>query len=147
MVDPGAAGAAMRRREFFAILGGAAVVWPVGSRAQQKGVPLIGFLNTQSAGSFSHLVAGFQQGLREAGFLEDQNIRIEYRWAEGRYEQLPAFANDLVRLGIAVLVATGGEPAALAAKGSTQTIPIVFLIGGDPVKMGLVASVEEGILV
>jgi putative ABC transport system substrate-binding protein len=132
----------MRRRKFITLVGGV-VTWPFTVRAQQSAVPLIGFLNTQSAGSFSHLVAGFQQGLREAGFLEDQNIRIEYRWAEGRYEQLPAFANDLVRLGIAVLVATGGEPAALAAKGSTQTIPIVFLIGGDPVKMGLVASMNR----
>jgi putative ABC transport system substrate-binding protein len=131
----------MRRREFIGLLG--AVTWPFAVRAQQSAMPLIGFLNTQSAGPFSHLVAGFQQGLREAGFLEGQNIQIEYRWAEGRSEQLPALANDLVRRGIAVLVATGGEPAALAAKGSTQTIPIVFLIGGDPVKMGLVASMNR----
>ena len=133
----------MRRREFITILGGAAAVWPVGARAQQKGVPLIGFLNTQSADSFSHLVAGFQQGLREAGFLEGQNIQIEYRWAEGRYDRLPELANDLVHRGIAVLVATGGEPAALAAKGSTQTIPIVFLIGGDPVRIGLVSGMNR----
>ena len=133
----------MRRREFITLLGGAAVVWPVGARAQQKGVPLIGFLNTQSAGSFSHLVAGFPQGLREAGFIEGQNIQIEYRWAEGRYERLPELANDLVHRGIAVLVTTGGEPAALAAKGTTQTIPIVFLIGGDPVRIGLVSGMNR----
>jgi putative ABC transport system substrate-binding protein len=101
----------MRRREFITFVGGA-VTWPFAVRAQQSAMPLIGFLNTQSAGPFSHLVAGFQQGLREAGFLEGQNIQIEYRWAEGRNEQLPALANDLVRRGIAVLVATGGEPAA-----------------------------------
>jgi len=133
----------MKRREFITILGGVAAVWPLGARAQQKGVPLIGFLNTQSADSFSHLVAGFQQGLREAGFLEGQNIQIEYRWAEGRYDRLPELANDLVHRGIAVLVATGGEPAALAAKGSTQTIPIVFLIGGDPVRIGLVSGMNR----
>jgi len=133
----------MRRREFITLLCGSAAVWPVGARAQQKGVPLIGFLNTQSADSFSHLVAGFQQGLREAGFLEGQNIQIEYRWAEGRYDRLPELANDLVHRGIAVLVATGGEPAALAAKGSTQTIPIVFLIGGDPVRIGLVSGMNR----
>jgi putative ABC transport system substrate-binding protein len=133
----------MRRREFISLIGGAAAAWPLTARGQQPAMPLIGFLNTQSASSFSHLVAGFQQGLRETGFLEGQNIQIEYRWAEGRSEQLPALANDLVRRGIAVLVTTGGEPAALAGKGSTQTIPIVFLIGGDPVKLGLVASMNR----
>jgi putative ABC transport system substrate-binding protein len=133
----------MKRREFIGILGGALAMWPIGVRAQQQVVPLIGFLNTQSAGSFSHLVAGFQQGLREAGFLEGQNIQIEYRWAEGRYERLPALANDLVHRGIAVLVATGGEPAALAAKESTEAVPIVFIIGGDPIRMGLVTSMNR----
>lgn len=132
----------MRRRKFITLVGGA-VTWPFAVRAQQSAMPLIGFLNSQSAGSFSHLVAGFQQGLRESGFLEGQNIQIEYRWAEGQYERLPALANDLVHRGIAVLVATGGEPAALAAKGSTQAIPIVFIIGGDPVRMGLVTSMNR----
>jgi putative ABC transport system substrate-binding protein len=132
----------MRRRKFITLVGGA-VTWPFAVRAQQSAMPLIGFLNSQSAGSFSHLVAGFQQGLREAGFLEGQNIQIEYRWAEGQYERLPALANDLVHRGIAVLVATGGEPAALAAKASTQAIPIVFIIGGDPVRMGLVTSMNR----
>src|SRR5262249_32351249 len=98
----------MRRREVITVIG-SATTWPLAARAQQRDVPLIGFLNTQSAGSFSHLVEGFQQGLREAGFIEGQNIQIEYRWAEGRYERLPELANDLVHRGIAVLVATGGE--------------------------------------
>jgi putative ABC transport system substrate-binding protein len=132
----------MRRREFITVLGGAAG-WPLAARAQQRSTPVIGFLNTQSLGPFSHMVAGFREGLREAGFVEGQNIQIEYRWAEGRYERLPTLASDLVRRGIAVLVATGGELAALAAKESTQAIPVIFLIGGDPVRTGLVASMNR----
>jgi putative tryptophan/tyrosine transport system substrate-binding protein len=134
----------MRRREFILALGGAAaasaVSWPLAARAQQRGVPVIGFLNSQSAAPFSHMVAGFRRGLRDAGFLEGQNIAIEYRWAEGRYDRLPALASDLVRQGPAVLVATGGEPAALAAKDATQVIPVVFLVGGDPVRQGIVPA-------
>jgi putative tryptophan/tyrosine transport system substrate-binding protein len=137
----------MRRRDFILAVGGAAaasaVSWPLAARAQQRGVPVIGFLNSQSAASFSHMVAGFRRGLRDAGFLEGQNIAIEYRWAEGRYDRLPALASDLVRQGPAVLVATGGEPAALAAKDATQAIPVVFLIGGDPVRQGIVASMNR----
>jgi putative ABC transport system substrate-binding protein len=137
----------VRRREFMTLLGGAAaasaVSWPRAARAQQRGVPVIGFLHSQSAAPFSHMVAAFRRGLHDAGFLEGQNIAIEYRWAEGRYDRLPALASDLIRQGPAVLVATGGEPAALAAKDATQAIPIVFLIGGDPVKQGIVASMNR----
>jgi putative tryptophan/tyrosine transport system substrate-binding protein len=132
----------MRRREFIPLLGGV-LCWPLTVRAQQPAMPVIGFLNTQSAGPFAHMLSGFRQGLREAGFHEAQNVQIQYRWAEGHYERLPELANDLARHRVAVLVATGGESAAFAAKAATQTIPIVFLIGGDPVQEGLVASINR----
>ena len=101
----------MRRREFITLLGGLVAAWPLAGCAQQRDVPLIGFLNTQSAGSFSHLVAGFPQGLREAGFIEGQNIQIEYRWAEGRYDRLPELANDLVHRGMRDAAPTKRRPA------------------------------------
>jgi putative tryptophan/tyrosine transport system substrate-binding protein len=132
----------MRRREFIMQLG-VATAWPLAARAQQRSTPLIGFLNTQSPASFSHMVAGLHQGLAESGYVEGRNIGIEYRWAENQYDRLPALAEDLVRRGVAVLVATGGEPAAIAAKAATTTVPIVFLIGDDPVNAGLVASMNR----
>jgi putative tryptophan/tyrosine transport system substrate-binding protein len=140
----------MRRREFGKLVGGAAVAWPLAARAQPSrspppaaGRPVIGFLNSASADGFAAFVGALSAGLAEAGYTEGESVMIEYRWAEGRYDRLPALAAELVRRSVDVIVATGSNAPALAAKAATATVPIVFVTGGDPVAAGLVASLAR----
>jgi putative ABC transport system substrate-binding protein len=132
----------VRRREFITLLGGA-TAWPLVARAQQAAHPVIGFLHTLSPANVSNSMAGFHQGLKEEGYIENQNVAIEYRWAEGHYDRLPAMAADLVRRQVAVIAATGGEPSPQVVKTATRTIPTVFMANGDPVASGLVASLNR----
>jgi len=131
----------MKRREFLALLSGSAA-WPLAAGAQQP-TPVIGYLNGASAAEFLHLLAAFNKGLIEAGFTEGLNLRMEYRYADGHYDRLPALAADLVSRKVSVIVATAGTPTIRAAKAATSTIPIVFVIGGDPVRFGFVASLSH----
>lgn len=132
----------MRRREFITLLGGAAI-GPFAVGAQQQSVPVIGFLHSASAKPTANLVKGFRKGLFDLGFVENQNVRIDFRWADGQNDRLPELASDLVRRNVSVIATPGSSPAALAAKAATATIPIVFAIGADPVAIGLVNSINH----
>jgi putative ABC transport system substrate-binding protein len=131
----------LRRREFMAGLGGAAGAWSLAARGQQRAMPVIGFLNGGTPEGYAHMVGAFRQGLKESGYVEDQNVAVEFRWAEGQYDRVPAMAAELVRRQPAVIVANA--PGVLAVKAATTTIPIVFTTSSDPVQIGLVASLSR----
>jgi putative ABC transport system substrate-binding protein len=133
----------MRRREFITLIGGAAVAWPRAARAQRTAISMIGFLGSAKAATFTPYLAGFRSDLQDTSYVEGRNVAIEYRWAEGDYGRLPEQAADLARQQVAIVVASGGAVAALAARAAAATIPIVFVIGDDPVRYGLVTSLSR----
>jgi putative ABC transport system substrate-binding protein len=132
----------MRRREFIGVIGGV-VTWPLAARAQRPSMPVVGLLAAPAAASYGYIVDAIRSGLKEAGYIEGQNVAVEYRWADGQYERLPSMAAELVSLRVAVIATVGGIPAAFAAKATTSIIPIVFSVADDPVKLGLVSSLSN----
>jgi putative tryptophan/tyrosine transport system substrate-binding protein len=133
----------MRRRDFIILFGATAAAWPLAARAQQPTLPAVGYLHVRSAADAPHLAQAFRTGLQESGFIEGQNVKIEFRWADGQYKRLPALAKELTQIPVAVIVAAGGELAAEAAEAANSSIPLVFSMSGDPVKLGLAESFNQ----